>query len=203
MDFMVSLPPSRDWNGAVYNSILVVIDRLTKMVHYIPVTDRITAPGLYEVLDREVFNVHGLPDSIVSDRDSLITSRYWKALMRYMIIDRKMSTAFRPQTDGQTKRQNSTMEQYLRAYVNFEQDDWVTWLPKAEFAYNNAFNSSIKMSPFFANLGYHPRMSYEHKVDKRSANQTANETIAKHREILTMLKKELTAAQEQQATAYN
>ena len=186
------------------NSILVVVNRLTKMVHYIPVTDKITAQELYEVLDREVFSVHGLPDSIVSDRDSLIISRYWKALMRYMTIDRQMSTAFWPQTDGQTKCQNSPMEQYLRAYINFEQDDWVTWLPKAEFAYNNAYNNSTKMTPFFANLGYHPRMSYEHDPDKRSTyNQSAIKTITKHREILAMLKHKLAAAQKHQATAHN
>lgn len=203
MDFVVSLPPSKDWNGAVYNTILVIVDRLTKMVHYISVINTITTPQLYEVLDRKVFSLHGLPDSIVSDRDSLITSGYWKALMRYMTVDRQMSTPFRPQTDGQTERQNLTMEQYLRAYVNFEQDDWVKWLPKAEFAYNNAYNSSIKMTPFFANLGYNPRMSYEHEIDQRSANETAHETITKHRKILTMLKAELAAAQERQATAYN
>lgn len=81
------------------------------------------------------------------------------------------------------------MEQYLRAYVNFEQDDWVTWLPKAEFAYNNAYNSFTKMTFFFANLGYHPRMSYKHDPNKRSAaNQSANKTIAKHKEILTLLR---------------
>lgn len=100
-----------EWSSV--QSILVVVDGLTKMVHYIPVTDKITVPGLYDALDKEVFSVHGLPDSILSDRDSLITSRYWKALVRYVTIDWRMSTAFRPQTNSQTKRQNSTMEQYL------------------------------------------------------------------------------------------
>lgn len=104
LDFVVSLSPSTDWNGAVYDSILVIVDRLTKIVHYVPVTKDMDAPDLYEVLDREIFRIHGLPDSIVSDRDSLITSGYWRALMRYMTIDRRMSTAFRPQTDGQTER---------------------------------------------------------------------------------------------------
>ena len=203
MDLVISLPPSRDGNGAVYNSILVVVDRLTKMVHYIPVTDKITAQRLYEVLDREVFSVDGLPDSIVSGRDTLITSRYRKALMRYRTIDQRMSTAYRPKSDGQTERQSSTMEQYLRAYVNFEQDDLITWLPKAEFTYNNAYNISTKMTPYFANLGYHPRMSYKHDPDKRSAaNQSVNEKITKHRQILAPLGQELAAAQERHATAY-
>lgn len=121
-----------------------------------------------------------------------------------MTIDRRMSTAFCPQSDGQTEQQNFTMEQYLRAYINFEQDDWVTWLPKAEFAYNNAFNSSIKMSSFFANLGYHLRMSYKYKIDKQLVvNQSADKTITKHRKILTMLKEELAKAQKQQTKAYN
>ena len=110
MDFIESLSPSLDWNGAIYNAILVIVDRLINMVHYVPVTKVMSAPDLFEVLDREVFKLHGLPNSIVSDKDSLITSGYWKALMRYMTVDRKMSTAFYPQTDSQTKRQNSTLE---------------------------------------------------------------------------------------------
>lgn len=76
MDFIESLPSSLDWNGAIYNAILVVVDKLTKMVHYVPVTKDMLAPDLFEVLDREVFRLHGLPNSIVSDRDSLITSGY-------------------------------------------------------------------------------------------------------------------------------
>lgn len=116
--------------------------------------------------------------------------------MRYMTIDRKMSTAFHPQTDGQTERQNSTLEQYLRAFINFQQDDWVQWLPKAEFAYNNAIHSSTGMTSFFALLGYHPRMSYEHDIDKRSASESANSNIARYRETLAFLKKELAIAQE-------
>lgn len=125
MNFIEGLPPSLDWNGAIYNLILVVVDRLTKMVHYIPVTKDMLAPDLYEIIDREVFRLHGFLDSIVSDRDSLITLGYWKALMRYMTIDRRMSTAFHPQLDGQTEQQNSTLEQYIRAFINFQQDDWV------------------------------------------------------------------------------
>ena len=203
LDFIEGLPPSRDWNGAVYNAILVVVDRLTKMTHYAPVTKDLDAEELHQVLDREVFRLHGLPNSIVTDRDSLITSKFWKVLMRYLQIDRRLSTAFHPQTDGQTERQNSTMEQYLRAYINFEQDDWVRWLPKAEFAYNNAYNSSTKMSPFFAMLGYHPRMSYEHEVDKRSINPSADEVAKMHREIMNYLKEQLTEAQERQAKAFN
>ena len=76
MDFIEDLPLSLDWNGAIYNSILVVVDRLTMIVHYVPVTKDMSAPNLFEVLDREVFRLHGLPNSIVSDKDSLITSGY-------------------------------------------------------------------------------------------------------------------------------
>ena len=113
MDFVTSLPPSKDWRGVKYDSILVIVDRLTKMVHYEPVQKTLTAEGLAEVIINTVIRHHGLPDSIVTDRGSLFTSQFWSSLCYFMSIKRRLSTAFHPQTDGQTERQNSTMEAYL------------------------------------------------------------------------------------------
>ena len=101
---------------------------------------------------------------------------------------------FHPQIDSQTEQQNSTLEQYLRAFINFQEDNWVQWLRKAKFAYNNAIHSSTRMTPFFALLGYHPRMSYEHDINKCSANESANSNIARYRETLAFLKKKLAIA---------
>ena len=120
MDFVTGLPISTDWKGDSYDSILVIVDRLTKMVHYEPVKVTIDAPGLAEVILDVVVRHHGLPDSIMSDRGSLFTSKFWSSLCYFLDIKKRLSTAFYPQIDGRTKRQNSTMEAYLRAFVNFE-----------------------------------------------------------------------------------
>ncbi len=120
MDFVIGLPISADWKGDSYDSILVIVDRLTKMVHYEPVKVTIDAPGLAEVIINVVVRYHGVAESIVTDRDSLFISKFWSLLCYFLGIKRKLSTAFYPQTDGQTERQNSTMKAYLRAFVNWE-----------------------------------------------------------------------------------
>ena len=109
--------------GQTYNSILVIIDRFTKMAYYVLVRKTISAEGLADVFLREVFRLHGMPRSIVSDRGPILTSKFWSSLCYYLGVRRGLSTAFHPQTDGQTERQNQTLEQYLRVYCNFEQDD--------------------------------------------------------------------------------
>ncbi len=120
MDFVTGLPISTNWKGDTYDSILVIVDRLTKMVHYEPVKVTIDATGLVEVILDVVVRHHGLPDSIVSDRGSVFTSKFWSSLCYFLEIKRRLSTAFHPQTDGQTERHNSTMEAYLRAFINFD-----------------------------------------------------------------------------------
>ena len=155
MDFVTGLPVSTDWKGESYDSILVIVDRLTKMVYYEPVKITIDATGLAEVLIDVVVRYHGLPDSIITDWGSLFTSKFWSLLCYFLRIKRRLSAAFHSQTNGQIKRQNSTMEAYLRAFVNWEQNDWAQLLPMAEFAYNNAKNASIGHTPFELNCGFH------------------------------------------------
>ena len=118
MDFITSLPISADWKGDSYDSILVIIDRLTKMVHYKPVKVTINAPSRAKVIIDVVVRHHGVPESIVTDQGLLFTSKFWFLLCYFLGIKKKLSTAFHPQTDGQTERQNSTIEAYLRAFVN-------------------------------------------------------------------------------------
>ena len=113
MDFVTGLPLFADWKGDSYDSILVIVDRLTKMVNYEPVKVTINAPRLAEVIIDVVVLHHGLPDSIISDRGAIFTSKFWSSLCYFLSIKRRLSTAFYPQADGQTKRQNSTMEAYL------------------------------------------------------------------------------------------
>ena len=113
MDFVTGLPLSADWKGDNYDSILVIVDRLTKMVHYEPVKVTIDAPGLAEVIIDMIVWYHDLPDSIVTDRGSLFTSKFWSSLCYFLGVKRRLSTTFHPETHGQTERQNSTIEAYL------------------------------------------------------------------------------------------
>ena len=155
MDFITDLPPSKK-NGRAYDCILVVVDRYTKMSRYIPTRKTIDATGLADIFFSKIHRLYGAPESIVSDRGTVFTAKYWSAFCYQLRIRRRLSTAFHPQTDGQTERQNQTLEQYLRAYGNYQQDDWVRLLPHAEFAYNNSRNATTGLTPFFALYGYHP-----------------------------------------------
>jgi transposase InsO family protein len=157
MDFITDLPSSKE-RGKAYDCILVVVDRYTKMARYIPTKKTIDAAELADVFLSKIVKLHGVPESIVTDRGSLFTARFWSSLCYHLNIKRKLSTAFHPQTDGQTERQNQTLEQYLRGYINYQQDDWVKLLPMAEFAYNNSRHSVTGVSPFYAYTGTHPSM---------------------------------------------
>ena len=203
MDFITGVPISTDWKGDSYDCILVIVDRLTKMIYYEPVKVTIVTLGLAEIILEVVVWHYGLPDSIVSDRDLLFTSKFWSSLCYFLGIKRRLSTAFHPQTDGQTERQNSTMEAYLRVFVNFEQNDWARLLPMAEFAYNNAKNASTGHTPFELNCGYHPRMSYEEEVDPRSKSKSADKLSAELRELMIVCQENLYHAQELQKRAYD
>jgi len=145
-------------------TILTVVDRLSKERHYIPCTageEGTSAEETAKLFLRWVYRTHGLPDSIVSDRGTQFVSLLWKSLCARLGISSNLSTAYHPQTDGQTERANQDVERYLRSYCNYMQDDWSTWLAMAEFADNNAQSSATQMTPFFLNKGFHPRMSFD------------------------------------------
>ncbi len=184
MDFITGLPISADWKGDSYDSILVIVDRLTKMVHYEPVKVTIDTPGLVEVIIDAVVRHHGVPESIVTDQGSLFTSKFWSLLCYFLGIKRKLSTAFHPQIDDQTERQNNIIEAYLKAFVNWEQDDWARLLPMTEFAYNNAKNASTGHTSFELNCGYHLRVFFEEDVDPRSRSRSANKLAEELRELM-------------------
>ena len=157
IDFITGLPPSKR-QGRAYDAILVVVDRYTKMVRYLACSKKITAVELADLIFEEVFLRYGVSNGVVSDRGSLFTSAYWSEICYHMKVKRRLSTAFHPQTDGQTERQNQALEHYLRTFCSTRQNNWANLLPLAEFAYQNALHSSIGCSPFFACYGYNPRM---------------------------------------------
>jgi len=158
MDFVTDLPEP---TTSAYTGILVVVDRLTKMVIYLPCRKDIDSPELAQMFFEQVICKHGIPDNIVTDRGKEFTSRFWDPVCSHLNINHRLSTAFHPQTDGQTERQNQTMEQYVRAFCNYEQDNWVELLPLAEFAYNNSFHHSTRMTPFWANYHYNRTMQFK------------------------------------------
>ena len=161
------------------------------MVYYEPVKVTIDAPGLAKVIIDVVIRHHWLPNSIVTNRGSFFTSKYWSSLYYFLGIKRQLSTTFHPQIDGQTKRQNSTIEAYLRAFVNFKQNDWARLLSMAEFAYNNVKNANTGHTSFELNFDYHLRMLYEEDVDSRSQSKSADKLLAEFRELMIVCQKNL------------
>ncbi|MBW0550298.1 hypothetical protein O181_090013 [Austropuccinia psidii MF-1] len=157
MDFITQLPLSNN-----FDSTFVVVDRFSKMAIFIPTYGKITALDLAQIFISNVFSKHGLPVSIVSDRVSLFVSSFWTQICQWLKISRDLSTAFHPETDGQTERVNQILEQYLWMYVSYHQDDWHTWLPLAEFAYNNVEHSSQKQSHFFTIYARNPSFDSIH-----------------------------------------
>ena len=202
-DFVTSLPILTDWKKNSYNSILIIVDRLIKTVYYKPVKITINAPGLAEGIIDVVVRHHGLPDSIVTNRGSLFISKFWSLLCYFLGIKRRLSTAFYPQTDGETERQNSTMEAYLRAFVNFEQNDWAKLLPMAEFVYNNAKNTSTGHTPFELNCSYHLRVSFKEDTNPCPWSKTANALSAELRELMIVCRENFYHAQELQKQAHD
>jgi len=120
-----------------YDLVLVVVDRLTKMAHFIPTTEKITAGGLARLFRDNVWKLHSLPESIISDRGPQFAAGVIRELNVMLEINSKLSTAFHPQTDRQTERMNQELEQYLRIFIDYCQEQWSEWLGTAEFAYNN------------------------------------------------------------------
>ena len=153
MDFIVDLPKTAQG----FDAIFTVVDRFSKLTHFIPMVTDATAEDVASLFIQEVYKHHGLPSSIVSDRDPKFTSKFWGAVMAHLQTSLKMSTAYHPQSDGQSERANRTIEEMLRHFVHPMHDDWDTYLPVLEFAYNSSVNPSTKHTPFFLCTGREPR----------------------------------------------
>ena len=151
-----------------------------------------------EVLKRRVFSTYGLPNSIVHDRGTQLTAHLWKRICQRLGVKSKPSSAHHPETDGQTENANKVMKNYLRAYVRHAQDDWVDYLPDAEFAVNNHTNASTGMSPFFADHGYHPHSGseppqpFDSNVTGRAELMSADKRTARQEAMIKWLIENLT-----------
>lgn len=152
MDFITHLPSSRQGHTAIY----VVVDRLTKMVRLAPCKDETDAPEVAHLFMENVVRHHGIPYSIISDRDSRFTSKFWEAFCDQWNIHHSLSTAFHPETNANTERMNRVVQEMLRNVTLPDQSDWDEHLYLVEFCINNAYNHSLKTTPFYLNYGRHP-----------------------------------------------
>lgn len=169
MDLITSLPKTANGNDA----IVVFVDKLSKMCHFVATTTSISAEQFAEVYVNAVVRHHGLSRTIVSDRDPRFQGKFWQSVCDLLGMKSAMSTAFHPATDGQTERANRTLEDMLRHYVGPHQDDWDRRLAAAEFAVNNSWQASVRNTPFFLNYGQHPltpvTIGTEHVVPSATA----------------------------------
>jgi RNase H-like domain found in reverse transcriptase/Reverse transcriptase (RNA-dependent DNA polymerase)/Integrase zinc binding domain/Chromo (CHRromatin Organisation MOdifier) domain len=188
-DFITKLPLSKEpLTGAQYDSILVIVCRLTKTAKFIPFKETATAADLAYTFDRNVVAEHGTPRQIISDRDKLFTSKFWQEWIKAISVKHKLSTARHPQTDGQTERTNQTLETYLRCYVNYKQDDWVEWLPYAQAAYNGSIHESIKQTPFFALYGYERPLELSLETSHDHSTRRIEDLSQLHEKLQQILK---------------
>jgi hypothetical protein len=193
MDLITQLPKSRRGNDA----IVVFVDKLSKMVHYAPTRTCSDAADIARLFIDNVIRLHGIPESIVSDRDTRFTSKFWKALWTRLGTKLHLSTAFHPQTDGQTERANRTLEEALRNYVNENHDDWDDHISMIEFAINNSKATSTGQSPFFINYGEHPRSTIE-AISPECHVEQADKLLHKIKCNVEIIKTELLKSQGRQ-----
>jgi hypothetical protein len=189
MDFIEGLPKS---DG--YNVILVVVDRLTKYAHFLAIKHPYTATSIAQLFLDNIVKLHGLPQSIVTDRDTIFVSQFWKTLFKLYKVNLKLSTAYHPQTDGQSERVNQCLEMYLRCAVHDSPKSWKSWLSLAEIWYNSSLHSALGCSPFKALYGYEPNLGAVPTITPDVAPSVAD--IIAHREKhLQSLKENLAKAQ--------
>jgi hypothetical protein len=156
MDFIVKLPLSEG-----FDSILTITDHdCTKMTVFIPCNEAISAEGVARLYLQHVFKNYGLPQKIISDRDTRFTGKFMRELCRILGIQQNMSTAYHPRTDRQSERNNQWVEQFFRFYIDEDQKNWAFYLPLAEFAHNSWKNESTGHSPFEVLMGYNPRAEW-------------------------------------------
>ena len=150
MDFLEGLPVAKG-----KSVILVVVDRLSKYAHFMALSHPYTAAVVAQIFLDNIYRLHGLPNSIVSDRDKIFVSQFWQELFKLMGTQLKLSTSYHPQTEGQTEVVNRSLQTYLRCMSSERPKDWVNWLPLAKWWYNTSYHSSIRttlMRLFMDNL---------------------------------------------------
>ena len=165
MDFIKKLPPSSG-----FDTILVIVDQLSKQSIFILTYDTITSTELAKLFVIHIFSKHGVPSHVTSDQGSEFMSSFFRTLGKALDMKLHFTYGYHPKGNGQTKRTNQTLEQYLWIYCNYQHSNWSNLLPLAAFAYNNAPNATTGVSPFFANKGYNLNLSVHPEHDLVSAH---------------------------------
>lgn len=189
MDFIEGLPQSQG-----YEVVMEVVDRLSKYAHFLPLAHPYTTASIAHTFLGQIFKLHGMPSSIVSNRNPAFTSYFSKKLLKLQGTQLKHSSAYHPQTDGQTEVVNRCLETYLQCFIGDRQWDWVKWIPLAEWWYNTNSHSSNGMTPFEAVCGTPPPrlLSY---VPRTTHVQVIDEKLRNRDQITRLLKENLEAAQ--------
>jgi len=186
VDFITKLPVV-----AGKDTILVVCDWLSKMTHFVATTEGTLAEGLARLFRDNVWKLHGLPESVVSDRGLQFMAELTKELNQMLGIEMKLSMVFHLQTDGQTEQMNQELEQYLRFFVEYQQKDWPEWLALAELMVNNKVHMATKVSPFMAN--YRKELRIREDIRRKGKVESATEFVERikkaHEEVEAALKK--------------
>jgi hypothetical protein len=188
IDFMEGLPKSEG-----YNSILVLVDKFSKYPHFSPLKHPFTATKVAQVFLDNIVKLHGTPRSLVSDKDKVFTSNFWKALFSSLNTKLALTRAYHPQSDGQSERVNQCLEMYLRCAISDSPTQWKKWLPLAEFWYNSSYHSALKCSPFKALYGYELVFVAAPEVAKEG-DQLVDEWLVERQAYTALLKKKLASA---------
>ena len=204
IDFITKLPRSANGNDCVVS----VIDHLTKRAHFWPAKEGgLTSEAFAGMFCRKYVSLHGVPDVIVSDQDARFVSEFWRSLMRTLGVKMAMSSAYHPQTDGQTEKVNHVIGTYLRAFSRHDPDRWDEILPLGEFAYNSSVHAATGSSPFELDLGYTPRMPVDVVVRAAVGTGTGRRMESglsfadRMRNIVNSARDKLSEAQESQKLA--
>lgn len=190
MDFIGGLPKAQG-----VDTILVVVDRFTKYAHFIPLSHPYSAKDVAELFIKEVVKLHGFPSSIVSDRDKIFLSSFWSELFKLSGTKLKYSSAYHPQTDGQTEVVNRCVETYLRCLTGQRPKQWPKWLSWAEYWYNTNYHASLKTTPFHALYGRPPPVLLKGDAH-HSAVEEVNRLTAERNDMLKILHDQLVKAQD-------
>ncbi|GJU21163.1 putative reverse transcriptase domain-containing protein [Tanacetum coccineum] len=198
MDFVTKLPKTSTGHDAIW----VIVDRLTKSAHFIPIRATDSMETLTRLYIKEIVSRHGVPIFIISDRDSHFTSRFWQSLQNALGTQLDMSTAYHPETDGQSERTIQTLEDMLRACVIDFGKGWDKHLPLVEFSYNNSYHASIKAAPFEALYGRKCR-SPVCWAEVGDSQLTGPEIIQETTEKIVQIRQRLQAARDRQRSYAN
>lgn len=169
MDFITNLPVTTSGNDCVF----VVVDKLSKMAHFVPCVTTISAVQVAKLFVTNVVRYHGVPSAIVSDRDVRFTSMFWKSLFKILGTSLRLSSAYHPETDGQTERTNRIIHEMVRNYINYQQNNWDEILVSCEIAYNNSIQASTGFTPYYLNYGHHPNFPLSLSLPASASSSTS------------------------------